>query len=76
MRQKVLTVLADTTSRRPMTTAQIRASVGTGRLVDALKQLEKEHLVMSCIITKNQTTVKWWWRTGNITPFSYRTSIK
>lgn len=69
LEQKILATLANSTSRTPMDTEQVRAAVGTPiKVFTTLEQLRDRGKVGHCRIMRDDGTVDHWWLAGNVPP--------
>lgn len=67
MINKVLAALAHTTSRAPMSTAQVVEAVRRWPATETtLEELRDAHKVGHCRVIKGGEAVDWWWLAGNV----------
>lgn len=68
IKQRVLAALAKSTSRTPMSTAQVFEVVRRWpATLTALEELRAERKVGHCLITKKLESVEYWWLAGKVT---------
>lgn len=66
LQQKILAAMANSTSRTPMSTDEVRGVVGKERVLTDLEALRDKRKVGHCQITKGGAAVDFWWLAGNV----------